>query len=164
MDLNEYEQKQQNILYGNGTHQTHQMFMDLEDMIMWCVTCKFTRNNFENKHLKWRCLGPPKRITLCGSTKFKEQFQYWNRELTLMGHVVYSVAFFGHADDESLTGMQKELLDKVHFKKIDNSDAIFVINVDDYIGESTRNEIIHAVDSRKLTVFMNEFIGEHVSD
>lgn len=88
----------------------------------------------------------PEVITLCGSTKFKEQFVEVNLKLTMLGIIVLSVGWFGHAEEHSLqpTGSQKELLDELHKRKIDLSDRIFVIDVDGYIGESTRGEIAYA--------------------
>ena len=83
------------------------------------------------------------RITLCGSTRFREQHEDVNRLLSKQGHVVYSVSCFGHSGDP-LTPQEKETLDRVHFAKIDNSDGIVVLNVDDYVGESTSREIEHA--------------------
>ena len=80
------------------------------------------------------------RITLCGSTKFMEQFHEWNRRLTLEGHIVYSVATSVKGDFHP-TETEKQRLDLVHLMKIENSDAIFVIDVDNYIGDSTRREI-----------------------
>lgn len=81
------------------------------------------------------------KITLCGSTRFKDLFNEWNRALTMQGNVVYSVAFFGHADGEELTMKDKAKLDAIHYLKIMNSDKIFVLNKDYYIGESTQREI-----------------------
>ena len=84
-------------------------------------------------------------ITLCGSTRFKDQFLEQQKRLTLEGNVVISVGLFGHSGDEEVwkPGM-KEMLDKMHLQKIDMADEIFVINVGGYIGESTRREIAHA--------------------
>ena len=89
-------------------------------------------------------------ITLCGSTRFKEQFLEQQKRLTLEGNVVISVGLFGHSGDEEVwkPGM-KEMLDKMHFQKIDMADEIFVINVGGYIGESTRREIAHAEKTGK---------------
>jgi uncharacterized protein YkuJ len=86
-------------------------------------------------------------ITLCGSTKFKKQFEEANAYLTLQGNIVMSVAFFEQSEGFQITEKQAELLSEIHFKKIDLSDEIFVIDVDGYIGSSTRNEIDYA--SRK---------------
>jgi hypothetical protein len=97
------------------------------------------------------------RITLCGSTKFKKAFEVINKQLSLEGNVVYSVAFFAHADNEPLTNAQKQKLDEVHKLKIDNSDGVFVIDLDGYIGESTREEIAHAERTGKFVKYLSEF-------
>ena len=84
-------------------------------------------------------------ITLCGSTRFKDQFLEAQKQLTLAGNIVISVGLFGHSgDDEVWTEGTKEMLDDMHKRKIDMADEIFVINVGDYIGESTRSEIEYA--------------------
>jgi hypothetical protein len=98
-----------------------------------------------------------KKITLCGSTKFKPEFEAINKQLTLEGNIVYSVAFFGHADKIPLTEAQKEMLDTVHKKKIDNSDGIFVLDVDGYIGKSTQSEIEHAAKTGKFIKYLSQF-------
>lgn len=87
------------------------------------------------------------RITLCGSGRFEAQFKEWNERLTLAGHVVYTLsvyASFKEGVKDWFTDSQKATLDEVHKLKIENSDAILVLNVGDYIGESTRSEIQHA--------------------
>jgi uncharacterized protein YkuJ len=83
-------------------------------------------------------------ITLCGSTKFKDQFEQTNAFLTLQGNIVISVAFFEQSEGFEITKEQAELLGNIHFRKIDISDEIFVIDVDGYIGDSTRKEIEYA--------------------
>lgn len=69
----------------------------------------------------------PKVITLCGSTKFKNEFEQKNKELTLAGNIVISVGLFGHSGD-IITAYQKLMLDDLHKRKIDMADAIYVIN------------------------------------
>jgi len=83
-------------------------------------------------------------ITLCGSTKFKEFFLYMQKHLTLQNHIVISVGLFGHADNIKLRRHEKEMLDDMHKEKIDISNAIYVIDIGGYIGESTRREIEYA--------------------
>ena len=84
-------------------------------------------------------------ITLCGSTRFKEQFMEAQKRLTLAGNIVISVGLFGHSgDDEVWTEGTKEMLDDMHKRKIDMADGIYVINVGGYIGQSTRSEIDYA--------------------
>jgi dienelactone hydrolase len=42
-------------------------------------------------------------ITLCGSTKFKKEFEEVAKNLALEGHAVLSVNMFHHADNLELT-------------------------------------------------------------
>ena len=93
-------------------------------------------------------------ITLCGSTRFKEQFIEIQKKLTLEGNIVISVGAFGHCgDNEVWTDGKKAMLDRMHLAKIDLADEIFVINVDNYIGDSTRNEIAYAKSKGKKVNF-----------
>ncbi|MGM0883002.1 MAG: hypothetical protein ACQEXQ_18450 [Bacillota bacterium] len=89
-------------------------------------------------------------VTLCGSTKFKKQFEQVNGNLTLQGNIVLSLAFFEQSEDFEITQEQAEILGKIHFRKIDISDEIFVIDVDGYIGSSTRREIEYATETGKM--------------
>lgn len=89
-------------------------------------------------------------ITLCGSTKFKEQFYQTNAFLTLQGNIVISVAFFEQNEGFEITKEQADILGEVHFRKIDISDEIFVIDVNGYIGDSTRKEIKYAEKKGKV--------------
>ena len=100
-------------------------------------------------------IGNYKVITLCGSTRFKEDFERVNRNLTLMGYIVISVGAFGHAGD-NFTEEQKVMLDDIHKRKIDMADAIYVINKNGYIGSSTRSEIQYAMRIGKQIIFMED--------
>lgn len=91
-------------------------------------------------------------ITLCGSTRFKKEFEEMTKQLTLQGNIVISVSLFGHSGDEEVwegrdegeITKTKEMLDDMHKSKIDLADSILVINPDGYIGESTWSEICYA--------------------
>ena len=93
-------------------------------------------------------------ITLCGSTKFKDEFEEVAKTLALEGHAVLSVNLFAHADNIELTTEQKIQLDNAHKQKINISDAIFVINKDGYIGKSTYSEIDWAQRLKKDVYFL----------
>ena len=96
-------------------------------------------------------------ITLCGSTRCKEQFLETQKRLTLAGNIVISVGLFGHSgDDEVWTEGIKEMLDDMHKRKIDMADSIFVINVGGYIGQSTRSEIDYALEHGKTVEYLEE--------
>ena len=103
-------------------------------------------------------------VTLCGSTRFKEQFMQVQKDLTLKGNIVISVGLFGHSgdnevwenmDEGSLT-KTKEMLDDMHKRKIDMSDEIFVINVNGNIGESTKSEIKYAQETGKKINYLED--------
>lgn len=100
-------------------------------------------------------------IMLCGSTRFWEYFEYINKELTLRGHVVISVGCYGHRDKDPRILDNKEMLVHLHKRKIDLSDAIYVINKDGYIGESTKGEIEYAIKNNKKVVYMEARGFEH---
>jgi hypothetical protein len=72
--------------------------------------------------------GFPKIVTLCGSTYFKSTFENVSRELTLQGVIVLSVGMFGHHEVLDMDGPVKKMLDELHFRKIDLSDEILVLN------------------------------------
>lgn len=103
------------------------------------------------------------RITLCGSARFEKEFKDWNRWLTLAGHVVYSLAVYPSdmSGGKDWYGKEeKAMLDQVHKLKIDNSDAIVVITgahghtfMMRYVGESTHNEVNHAIACGKKVYF-----------
>lgn len=89
-------------------------------------------------------VGKYKVITLCGSTKFKDEFMETQKRLSLEGNIVISVGVFGHADNVVISDSAKEMLDDLHKRKIDMCDEIFVINKNGYIGSSTKSEIEYA--------------------
>ena len=100
-------------------------------------------------------VGKFKVITLCGSTRFKDQFLEAQKRLTLEGNIVISVGLFGHSgDDEVWNEGTKEMLDNMHKRKIDMADAIYVINVGGYIGQSTRSEIEYATRHGKEILYL----------
>ena len=102
-------------------------------------------------------VGKYKVITLCGSTRFKDEFMGVQKRLTLEGNIVISVGLFGHAgDNEVWTEGTKEMLDDMHLRKIDMADEIYVINVDGYIGTSTRNEIEYAKRTGKVVRYLEK--------
>lgn len=107
-------------------------------------------------------VGEYKVITLCGSTRFKDEFMEAQKRLTLEGNIVISVGLFGHAGDKEVwEGMEEDtltktkiMLDDMHKRKIDMADEIYVINVDGYIGSSTKSEIEYANKHGKVVRYL----------
>lgn len=92
-------------------------------------------------------------ICLCGSTKFKEAFELAIKEESLKGNIVLSVAMFGHLEGLNMEGQEKKIFDELHKDKIAMADEVLVLNVNGYIGESTQNEIEHALSLNKKIIY-----------
>lgn len=124
----------------NKEHRKYFFVINSED---WFQEASFAKVQKEGVKL----IGNYKVITLCGSTRFKKEFEVIQRKLTLEGCIVLSVGLFSHSEengeDWANNGI-KEMLDDIHKRKIDISDEIFVINKDGYIGKSTACEIEYA--------------------
>lgn len=111
------------------------------------------------------------KITLCGSTKFEGLFFAWDKALTTMGHIVYSLGAFPNVEQKDresqayLADEQKEIFDLVYYAKIEESDAILVINPGNYIGESLRREITWARIRNKLIFWLQrpDFGDEYIT-
>lgn len=117
-------------------------------------------------------------VTLCGSTKFKDDFLRVQKELTLKANIVISVGLFGHSGDAEVWENRrddtftrtKRMLDDMHKEKIDLADAIYVINPGGYIGTSTWSEICYAKMTGKIIDSMepislddiNAKVNEHI--
>ena len=96
-------------------------------------------------------------VTLCGSTRFKEQFLEAQKRLTLDGCIVISVGLFGHSGDEEVwKAGTKEMLDDMHLRKIDLADEIFVINK----GRIEQIDTPENIYRHPNTLFVADFIGE----
>lgn len=99
--------------------------------------------------------GLPTIVCLCGSTKFKDEFIELNKRLTFAGNIVLSVGCFGHADNENIH-KHKEQLDRLHLRKIDLADIVYIIDPGGYIGESTQRELVYARETGKQVRFLSQ--------
>ena len=98
-------------------------------------------------------IGEFKVITLCGSARFKDEFRKQEQILSLEGYIVLSPIFF----DDIKTKLERtklEMLKLMHYRRIDLSDEILVINKNGYIGESTKKEIDYARNHSKIVNFI----------
>lgn len=89
-------------------------------------------------------------VCLCGSTRFAEAFRKANFQETLKGHIVLTVGSMMHTDkDLEISPEQKVDLDRLHLDKIDLADEVLVLNVNDYVGASTKREVWYAQRQRR---------------
>lgn len=104
----------------------------------------------------------PKIVCFCGSTRFAEWFMIGRWDLEKQGIITLGInilpnGYFGEgntrgAEQENV----KDILDELHFRKIDISDEVFILNVGGYIGESTRNEINYAESVGKPVRYLED--------
>lgn len=92
-------------------------------------------------------------VTICGSMKFSKDIMRIATELeTDKGYCVIQPVY--NSDDKMLTDSELENIKMAHYKKIDISDAIFVVNVDGYIGKSVAEEIEYAKRLNKEILYL----------
>jgi len=104
-------------------------------------------------------IGKTKVICLCGSTRFTEQMLLKQWELTKNGFIVLSWcalpdSYFTKGSNLAEKENVHDIVDEVHKRKIDLSDEVLVINVNDYIGDSTRSEVGYAIEHNKSVKWM----------
>lgn len=99
-------------------------------------------------------------ITLCGSLKFQKEMMIIAEKMALEGNCiltpVYPIIENCERTDEQLKKLKKE-----HFKRIELSDAILVINKNNYIGDSTKLEIEYAQKLGKKIMYYTDLIKEN---
>lgn len=98
-------------------------------------------------------------ICMCGSTRYADLMAVISWEFEKLGKIVLRVNYVpewygkykGYAESAHMADQEglKKNLDELHFRKIDMCDKVFVCNYDNYIGESTRNEINYAISKNK---------------
>src|SRR3990167_11074027 len=97
-------------------------------------------------------------ITLCGSTRFFKLFDEMNYKLTMNGWIVLSIGC--HSQSDYCLGIEqienaKDMLDRLHKKKIWLSWGVLILDKDGYIGNSTKSELEYATATNQLSLFYN---------
>ena len=80
-------------------------------------------------------------VCLCGSSRFCAEFLRVERAESLAGRIVLMPAVFFSNDGPHLDSAEVARLKAVHREKIRIADEILVVDVDGYVGDSTRQEI-----------------------
>jgi len=103
-------------------------------------------------------MSKPKIVCLCGSTRFKKEFQEASSREAKKGHIVLTVSSCSHAEGIRLSSKVKASFDALHLKRIDLADEVIILNVGGYIGVSTKNELAYALSSNKTITFLEPTI------
>ena len=99
-------------------------------------------------------------ITLCGSLKFQKDMMIVAEKMALEGNCILTPVY-PILENCERTDEQLEKLKQAHFKRIELSDAILVINVNNYIGNSTNLEIEYAKKLEKERIYYTDLIKEN---
>lgn len=98
-------------------------------------------------------------ITVCGSLKFKDEIMKITEEMVLQGNCMLSIIYPTNPDKDAYTAEEKDILGRMHKERIKISDAILVVNVDNYIGSSTKSEIEFAKNLNKEIIYYTDIIN-----
>ena len=92
-------------------------------------------------------------ITMCGSMRFSKDIMRIATELeTDKGYCVIQPVY--NCGDKVLNERELQNVVNAHYKKIDISDAIFVVNLGGYIGKSVAEEIEYAKSLNKEILYL----------
>ena len=96
-------------------------------------------------------------VTLCGSLKFKNEMMSVAEKMSLEGYCILTPVYL-ISDNIEITKEQILKLKEEHFKRIELSDAILVVNINNYIGDSTNIEIEYAKRLDKEIIYYTDLI------
>ena len=105
----------------------------------------------------------PKIITIIGSTRYINEMSLIGWEFEKQGHIVLNPrllppTYIRKSNDDGRHAAEsenvKEIIDKTYLHKVAMADEIFVVNINGYIGDSTRNELNHAIKLNKKIVWL----------
>ena len=98
-------------------------------------------------------------ITVCGSLKFLKEMMIITEKLELEGNCMLSPIYPTNPDKDAYTEEEALMLDKMHKEKIKISDAILVVDVNNYIGTSTKSEIEFAKSLGKEIIYYTDLVN-----
>ncbi len=100
-------------------------------------------------------------IQVCGSMKFIREMMEISEKVELQGNIVLMPMYNPlRPNKDAFTNEEILILDKMHRERIKLSDAILVVNVDGYIGNSTKSEIEFAKSLNKEIIYYTDILDE----
>ncbi|MBD5096506.1 MAG: hypothetical protein HDT40_05790 [Lachnospiraceae bacterium] len=97
-----------------------------------------------------------KTVTICGSMKFEKEMHRiaflleTRRNLNVLQCVC-------NVDNLGVTPTEQTSLENAHYRKIELSDAIYVVDIQGYIGNQTSKEIEFAKNNGKEVILHSEY-------
>lgn len=96
-------------------------------------------------------------ITMCGSLEFQKEMMKVAEKIALDGYCVLTPVY-PVLENIERTEEQLIKLKEAHFKRIELSDAILVVDINNYIGNSTNLEIDYAKKLGKEIIYYTDLI------
>lgn len=90
-------------------------------------------------------------VTICGSMKFKDKMMAIAKDLEVKNKYVVIQCVYSN---DIFTEEEETILGDLHYNKIEISDAIYVVNVNGYIGDSTNKDIEYAKKLSKEVMYL----------
>ena len=98
-------------------------------------------------------------ITVCGSVKFFQEMIEISEKMELEGNCILVPIYNPMKTNlNSFTEKEIQILNKMHQERIKLSDAILVVDVNHYIGNSTKTEIEFARSLNKEILYYTDLI------
>lgn len=98
-------------------------------------------------------------ITVCGSLRFYKEMMEITEKMELQGNCMLVPIYNPtRPNKDDFTKEEALMLDKIHKERIKLSNAILVVNVNDYIGSSTKSEIEFAKSLNKEILYYTDLI------
>lgn len=97
-------------------------------------------------------------ITVCGSLRFMKEIMEITEKMDLQGNCMLSIVYPMKTNKEDYTDEEIAVLNKMHRERIKLADAILVVNVDNYIGSTTKSEIEFAKELNKEIIYYTDLM------
>lgn len=97
-------------------------------------------------------------VTICGSMKFETEM----KRIAFLLETKYDMNVLQcvyNVDNLDITPMEQGALENAHYRKIEISDAIYVVDIQGYIGKQVSKEIAFAKSKGKEVIFHSSYIG-----
>lgn len=85
-------------------------------------------------------------------------------KMELGGDCVIQPIYSMNTDKDAYTAEESEMIDEMYKEKIKIADAILVVDVNNYIGNSTRSEIEFAKTLNKEIIYYTDIINNSIDN
>lgn len=97
-------------------------------------------------------------ITVCGSFKFMKEMMEIAEKIGLQGNCMLTPVYPTNNGKDKYSEDEAKIAGQMHFERIKLADAILVVNVNNYIGESTNKEIEFAKSLGKEVMYYTDLM------